>query len=206
MKDEKTIEAYDKMADDYRTRNSNPFYTEEYDAFSKFFGEKKKILEIGCGIGRDAEELKKRGFTYTGIDASWRMLAFARERIPMSDFRRMDFYAMDFPDGSFDGFWASAAFLHAPKNEVNKALLETKRILVPHGVGFISMKEKTTMDEGAIHEEKAGGIDRYFSFYTEEEFRAILEESGFEILDAHKKEENDPAHTVWLCFFVKKKE
>lgn len=206
MKDEKTIEAYDKIADDYRTRNSTPFYTEEYDVFLKFIGEKRNILEIGCGIGRDAEELIKKGFTYTGIDASWGMLALARERIGAGNFKRMDFYVLDFPDGSFDGFWASAAFLHAPKDRVKDALSEARRILTPHGIGFISMKEKTVMDEGIIHEAKAGGIERYFSFYSEGEFEKIIRESGFEILAMHKKQENDPAKTVWLCFFVRKSE
>lgn len=204
MQNDKTIEAYDKIADDYRNRNSAPFYTEEYEIFHGLLGGKKSVLDIGCGIGRDAEELIKRGCVYTGIDASWGMLALARERIPSGNFRHMNFYAIDFPDGTFDGFWASAVFLHVPKNEIQKVLMEARRILVLGGVGFVSVKKKTTMDEGTIHEEKAGGIDRYFSFYDEEEIRIIFKEQGFEIIRTHEKQERDDDKTVWICLFVRK--
>jgi len=204
VKKDTTVEAYDKIAEDYRNRNSDPFYVEEYGTFCDLLGGKKRVLEVGCGIGRDAAELIAKGCAYTGIDASWGMLALARERVPEGDFKRMDFRKLEFSDDDFDGFWAAASLLHVPKNEVCAVFSEIKRILVPGGIGFVSVKEKTNMDEGFIREEKAGGIERYFSFYDKDEFETVLKRSGFEILRSHKKQENDPSNTVWLCFFVKK--
>jgi ubiquinone/menaquinone biosynthesis C-methylase UbiE len=204
MKDEKTVNAYNKIADDYKNRNSNPFYTNEYETFLRFFREGKKIIEIGCGIGRDAEKLIENGFVYTGIDASDGMLALARERVPSADFRCMDFYTLSFPDECFDGFWTAATLLHVPKENIKDVLQNIKRIVKPKGIGFISVKEKTTMDEGIIKEKKSGGIERYFSFYEEGEFGKILKENGFEVMDSYKKLENDTQQTVWLCFFVRK--
>ncbi|MEA1929496.1 MAG: class I SAM-dependent methyltransferase [Patescibacteria group bacterium] len=203
--DKSTIEAYDKIAQDFQSRNSVTLYDDEYRIFNSLMGDKKKVLEIGCGIGRDAEELIKQGFDYTGVDAAGEMLKIAREQVPQGNFLVGDFYKLDFPDASFDGFWAAASFLHVPKSEINGVLKEAKRILKPEGVGFISLKEKTTMSEGVIKEAKAGGIERYFSFYTEKEFENMLIENEFQVARITTRQEQDKNNTVWLCFFIKKK-
>ena len=39
-----------------------------------------KILDVGCGTGRHAIELSKRGYTITGIDLSETQLSRAREK------------------------------------------------------------------------------------------------------------------------------
>ncbi|RPI03088.1 MAG: class I SAM-dependent methyltransferase [Ignavibacteriae bacterium] len=44
------------------------------------FDKKKRILDIGCGTGRHAVELAKRGYSVTGIDLSESQLNRAREK------------------------------------------------------------------------------------------------------------------------------
>jgi 2-polyprenyl-3-methyl-5-hydroxy-6-metoxy-1,4-benzoquinol methylase len=44
------------------------------------FDKTKRILDIGCGTGRHAIELAKRGYSVTGIDLSESQLAHAREK------------------------------------------------------------------------------------------------------------------------------
>jgi len=204
MADKSTIDSYDKIAQDFHARNHKTIYGEEYRFFKDALGNGKRILEIGCGTGRDARELIEQGFDYTGIDASEGMLAIARENAKGGSFKKGDFYALDFPTGSFDGFWAAASFLHAPKADMGKALSEARRILRDGGIGFISLKQRTHMDEGVIRESKAGGIERYFSFWDAEEFAAELEKNGFKVLKATKRYEGGPDDTTWLCFIVKK--
>ncbi len=53
-----------------------------------------KILDIGCGTGRHAIELTKRGYRVTGIDLSECMLARAREKAKNLGLR-IDFYRHD---------------------------------------------------------------------------------------------------------------
>jgi ubiquinone/menaquinone biosynthesis C-methylase UbiE len=204
MSHKPTIDAYNKIADDFHQRNAVSILNKEYDIFSEFEGDNKNIVEIGCGTGRDAVELIKRGFEYVGIDASEEMLKIAQKRAPDAKFRVGDFYKLDFPAESFDGFWAAAAFLHVPKSEIDLVIAEAKRILKPHGIGFITVKEKTTMDEGIIEEAKGGGIQRYFAFYDQDEFKEILERNGFEILKIMRQQEDDKIKTRWVEFFVKK--
>ncbi|NDJ21067.1 methyltransferase domain-containing protein [Nostoc sp. B(2019)] len=44
------------------------------------------ILELGCGCGHLAQQLNIRGFKVTGIDASERILDYARKNAPESEF------------------------------------------------------------------------------------------------------------------------
>ena len=199
-----TIEAYNKIADEFNIRNAISFYQKEAEVFKQLFREEKKILEIGCGTGRDAEMLVPMGFDYIGIDASERMLEKAREKLPNEKFIPMNFFHLTFPSGVFDGFWAAASFLHVPKKDIDIVLQEAKRILKPGGVGYISLKQKKNLDEKIIHQDAFGGIDRFFAFYDQQEFEDILKRNGFEIVSVMTEIENDSDKTVWLCFFVRK--
>jgi len=49
-----------------------------------------RILDLGCGDGRIAQQLWHRGFDVIGIDGSERMLEFARERAPAVPFIAAD--------------------------------------------------------------------------------------------------------------------
>lgn len=200
---QQTQAAYDKIAEEYAQRNASPFWPEEFIAFQKLLTG-KKILDIGCGAGRDAEMMTQAGLDCVGIDFSEGMLKQARQRVKDGNFRQMDFYNLDFLDNSFDAFWASASFLHVPKNEIKLVLNEAKRILKPGGFGLVAVKEKTDTEEKLIRQEKYGGIARYFAFYTQTEFADILKQCGFKINNFYIKIENDPLKTRWLCFVVKK--
>lgn len=64
-----------------------------------------KIIDIGCGTGRHAIELTKRGYKVTGVDLSESQLARAREKAKEAgatiDFRTQDARNLPF-DGEFD--------------------------------------------------------------------------------------------------------
>lgn len=197
-----TAETYDKIAAGYSAGHFAHFWIEEFD-FYKSLIKGKKVIDLGCGAGRDAAIFIENGFDYTGIDASAGMLKVARARAPKGKFQQMDFSATTFSDGVFDGFWAAASFLHIPKKDVSSILQEARRITKNGGVGFISLKEKTGMDEGMIDEDKYGGISRYFSFYARDEFKDILEQNGFSVVKISTHTEDDERKTNWLGYFVK---
>lgn len=199
---QQTKETYDKIASGFSASHFDHFWVDEFDFFKKIVNG-HKVIDIGCGAGRDAAIFVDSGFDYTGIDISEGMLKVARERVPHGKFLQTDFDNIDFPDNTFDCFWAAAAFLHTPKKEVSNNLQEAKRITKNSGIGFISLKEKTEMDEGIIHEDKYGGISRYFAFYEKDEFKQILEQNGFSIIKTTIHTEDDARKTMWLCYFVK---
>lgn len=115
----KTTETYDKIASRYSASHFVHFWIDEFE-FYKSIINGKKIIDLGCGTGRDATVFIKDGFNYTGIDASGGMLKVASERVPEGKFIQMDFNRTNFPDNTFDGFWAAASFLHIPKKDNKK--------------------------------------------------------------------------------------
>src|SRR3989338_574275 len=111
------------------------------------------------------------------------MLEEARKIAPEADFREMSMYALDFPDRTFDGFWAAASLLHIPKHELHRALGELRRVVKLRGIGFITMKE----DEGErMVETNESGDERFFAFYSNTEFAGHLTENGFRILKSER--------------------
>lgn len=92
--------SYDKEVFVFGTKGECDFIEQEA-AFDK----KIRILDIGCGTGRHAIELTKRGYQVTGIDLSEAQLARGREKARADgldiDFRKLDARSLPF-DQEFD--------------------------------------------------------------------------------------------------------
>ena len=201
-----TIATYNRIASQYDKSHHGPkFWLKEFKIFQRLI-KGKKIIDVGCGAGRDAVLFVKNKFNYTGIDAAKGMLKIAKSRVRKGRFLLLDFYKLDSLRGqSFDGFWAAASLLHVPKKNVGKVLANIKALMNRNGIGFISVKKRgqAGLNEGVLKKQKYGGIQRYFSFYTNREFKKILEGSGYKIIKAVVKRERDREDTKWLCYFVK---
>lgn len=192
-----TKEFYNKNAEKWATTHFTLDYWE--DVFKRFQGflSKGKILDIGCGPGRDAHFFVNSGYEYIGIDFSKELIKVARDKNPEVDFQIMDMNNLKFPEDSFDGFWAVASLLHIPKDKINIPLVEIYRILKPRGIGCVVIKEGS--GEEIIK-------DRFFAFYSKDEFSKILENNGFEILACNRDlRDYDPPKnlTEWLIYFVR---
>jgi len=172
-----TIAFYDAVARDYALKWSNPdVMSEQVGCFLSHL-EGQRILDIGCGPGRDALVFTNRGRRVVGIDLSKNFLAIAQRAAPSAVFAKVDMRSLAFSSGSFDGVWACASLLHLPKGEALQALQESRRVLEPHGFLFASVKE----GEGEGWEEREEG-KVFYSYYQEEEIRKWIEEAGFSII------------------------
>ncbi len=199
LRAEKTIDSYNRIAKQYTKENSeNNIWLEEFALFKKLI-HGTRVLEVGCGGGRDAKLFLKNKFEYIGIDGSKSFLKVAKENNPKGNFRLMDFYDLDFNLKSFDGVWSVATLLHIPKRRILKILKKINKLLRKNGVAVFSVKEGK--GEKLIHQEKYGGVDRLFSFYSKKEFTVLLFRAGFKILKTFRKKEDT---NTWLSFVVKK--
>ena len=146
----------------------------------------KKILDFGCGNGRDLKFFEENGFDATGVDYSDDLIKIARQRCK-SEIIKMNFLqSLKFKDGSFDGIWASASLLHVPKENLRFVLSEIGRILKPEGVLFVSFKEG---DGQGIIKDDFGNEKRFFSFFDIDEIVQILTKNGFGVIDAEKSKD-----------------
>ena len=73
---------------------------------------RRRVVDLGCGAGRDYPAFEERNIDYLGVDASEGMLTVARERFPSANFEAQDLCALDLPARSFDGAFANASLQH----------------------------------------------------------------------------------------------
>jgi len=89
------------------------------------------VLDAACGTGRHSQYLASLGHAVTGVDASERMLATARAKVPGADFCTGDLCQLPVPDGHADLVVCSLALTHIP--DLCPAFAEFARVLKPGG-------------------------------------------------------------------------
>ena len=91
----------------------------------------RQTLDIGCGEGRLARDLKALGHRIVGIDSSPSLVAAARELDPSMDLRLADATALPLDDGCAD---LAIAFMSLQDiDEMPVAIQEAARVLQPGG-------------------------------------------------------------------------
>lgn len=88
-----------------------------------------------------------------------------------------------------------------PEIRIDEALQSIYRVIRPEGIGFISIKrgegEKIEVDEPQME----GGRKRLFSYYSQDEFKEVLERNGYEVTGESIRPM--AGRTIWLVYFVK---
>ena len=75
-----------------------------------------RILDFGCGPGRDLGALRERGHHPVGLDGVETFVRMAREFAGV-DVWHQDFLALDLPPAHFDGVFANASLFHVPSRD-----------------------------------------------------------------------------------------
>lgn len=194
-----TLASYNIIAPQWAEAHKDPrFWQAELTTFKKYLPS-GKVLEIGCGGGRDAEALAALGYEYIGTDISVGLLDVARTRNPNLAFYQQSVHELDFPNNYFDGFWCSATLLHIPRSRIDEALIKIHQVIQPAGIGFISIKHG--LGEEILEEEEFEyKFKRYFVYYSEDEFSEILKRNSYGILEVQDRPMSKK--TTWLNFFV----
>lgn len=127
-------EYFENFAESYDREEYTKGTIGEVDFIEKETGFDKtvEILDIGCGTGRHAIELAKRGYRVTGIDLSESQLAKAREKALKQnvaiDFHRADARHLDFRNRfGMAILICEGAFPLMETDEMNFAILENAR-------------------------------------------------------------------------------
>ena len=114
-----------------------------------------RVLELGCGGGRDAAALLANGFDVRATDATPAMAAKAAERLGR------EVAVMRFDElcdvEAFDAVWANASLLHVPRPALPDVLARIFRALKPGGLHFASYKGGGTPGRDRL--------GRYFNYF-----------------------------------------
>jgi SAM-dependent methyltransferase len=159
----KSYTYYNQNADKFFNTTVNADMSELYQRFFTYAPSQGRILDAGCGSGRDTKAFIERGYQVVAFDASQRMVemssAYTGQATLLLRFDQLEFRE------EFDAVWACASLLHVPDSEIDDALTRLNRALVPGGTMFIAFKY------GAGEQERRG---RWFSDYNEERMQQLL--------------------------------
>lgn len=181
--DQLTIDTYNQLAQEYDQETAifwDRFPRTFFDRFIRLV-DGGGVLDVGSGPGRDGLILKRAGLDVTCLDASEAMVELCSRRALKAILG--DFNNLPFTKDSFDACWAYTALLHVPKARIAPALAEISRVLRPGGVFGLGMIEGKS--EG--YRQSAGAKHpRWFSYYTEEEIKDLLERHKFAVIYSEK--------------------
>lgn len=187
-----TIKWYDKNAVNYAFSASQFLSREQINDFLLRIPGGGKILDAGCGSGRDTNEFSKKDYDVVGIDISVGLLNEARKSFPKCTFVNGNLLDLPFEKGFFDGIWAHASILHLETIiEVKRVLLEFYRVLKHGGVIHLLVKAQTGKNKTDIVSDKLSGHERFFQYFKKEEVKKLLTDAGFKIMKLEQYKETD---------------
>ena len=185
MSDQKTIEAYNKNAEDYHTRFSNDKPSKSLKLFMENLPKGAKVLDLGCGPGDWSALMQQAGFEVDATDASEKMIEIAREAHSLNA-RVATFHEIRGVD-TYNGVWANFSLLHASREDFPAHLTARFTALKPGGLFHIGMK--TGSD---THRDR---LDRLYTYYEEGELLDAIVKTGFEIINVSRGKETGLAGT-----------
>jgi ubiquinone/menaquinone biosynthesis C-methylase UbiE len=142
-----------------------------------------KILDIGCGQGKDTSYLsQKEGVIPIGLDYSSGMLAEARRSFPDIAFVQMDMRGLGFSDGSFDGVWANGCVYHVPKKELPRVLSGVRCVLKASGAFSFNFKAGAG-ERLEKNPTSYGGKPRFYAYYGIEEMKNLVARAGLKVME-----------------------
>jgi SAM-dependent methyltransferase len=191
---------YDAIAPRYAVANAAlvPAVRAAAVQFAECLGGSGRILDLGCGHGRDIAWFAARGFNVMGADLSMGML---REAAALVDapLVQLDMQHPAWRGSSFDGIWCNATLMHLPRAALPRLLATIRRLLIPGGWLFVSIQ----VGGGGVWEAVSYGLPvrRFFMRYTSATFADMLSAAGFtcEVLREH----DAVPHRQWAHFLAR---
>ncbi len=167
-----TLQYYDQRAEGFWEGTRDHDVSQNIAALLRYIGgaQPYKLLDFGCGPGRDLKAFSDLGHLATGLEGSARFAAMARAYSGCEVWQQ-DFLSLDLPDNHFDGVFANAALFHVPGQELPRVLRELNATLKPGGVLF-SSNPRGQNEEG-------WNSGRYGAYYDLETWRRYVSAAGF---------------------------
>ncbi|KSV60516.1 class I SAM-dependent methyltransferase [Acetivibrio ethanolgignens] len=160
--DNKTIDYYNQNADSFVKGTIFVDFKKTQDKFLKVLPG-KRVLDFGCGSGRDTKYFINAGFEVVAIDGSEELCKSASAYTGIQ-VKHMLFQDLDEME-RYDGVWACSSILHLPKDELRIVFSKMSNALSSNGIIYTSFKY------GNFEGERNG---RFFTDFTLELFKDFI--------------------------------
>lgn len=154
-----------------------------------------RLLDAGCGSGRDTLAFSARGFKVTAFDGCAPLVHQARALTGLP-VRHLRFDQMDY-QGQFEGVWACASLLHLPPAELDVAMAHIHRALTADGAFYACFKVGEA--------ERIDSTGRYFNDFTPARLTSYLTGRGFDVEAVTRSVNKLDAGTQWVNAFSRKR-
>lgn len=162
-----TIDYYNQNAEAFVQGTLHADMHAHYNRFLPYLPDHARILDLGCGSGRDTLFFLQKGYDVVPVDGSEEVCKEA-ERILGFAVRCLRFEELDYYN-EFDGIWACASLLHVPKADILSIMNKVASALKANGVLYVSFKY------GSGEEIKG---ERLFNYYKEDFMDSVLPQTG----------------------------
>jgi SAM-dependent methyltransferase len=192
-----TLTHYNQHADSFWNGTKDHDVSQNRDALLQHIGGKpSRILDFGCGPGRDLKVFGDLGHEAIGLEGAERFVQLARDYTGCEVWHQ-DFLHLQLPGEYFDGIFANAALFHVPSQELPRILKELWATLKPSGVLF-SSNPRGDNEEGWSGE-------RYGVYYNLELWRELVTAAGFDAITHYYRPPGLPrAQQPWLASLWRK--
>lgn len=158
-----------------------------------------RILDLGCGPGRDLVAFTQQGHTAIGLDATPAFVEMA-QRLSGCEVWQQSFLSLNLPAEFFDGIFANASLIHVPQSEMVRVLQDLWRSLVPTGAIVMSIAR----GEGEGFVPRPTGY-RYVAGWEYETLAPCVQQAGFELLHHYYRPPGLPCQAQsWLVIVARK--
>lgn len=139
----------------------------------------RQTLEIGCGEGRVARDLKKRGHHVVAIDSLVTLLRYAKEADPDSCYELADAAALPFADRSFDLLVAYNSLMDI--TDMPGAIKESARVLEAGGRFCISVTHPLNDAGSFVSDDPDAAFVIRQSYFGRRQFDGHFERDGLQM-------------------------
>ena len=189
---------YNENAKKYFDKTINVDMRKQYEMFLKYIKDGGKILDFGCGSGRDSLYFHNLGYEVYPIDGSIEMCKLAHQytSLPVKCINFNELSDIDF----YDGIWACSTILHVPRKELLSVLIKLRDSLKQDGYMYTSFTDDYDKEEN-----KEDG--RYFNDLSKDKFISLSSDAGFEIIDQSTNKSLVLSHkdVYWSSYILKRK-
>ncbi|MEV0718263.1 class I SAM-dependent methyltransferase [Asanoa sp. NPDC050611] len=197
---EPTIETqrtYDHISTEYARRNADTDtrLLRDLDTLGEEVPVGGRVVDVGCGPGREVDLLRGRGFQVVGLDLSLGQLrAGGLRAVAQADMRRLPVRT-----ASVDAVWCQAALLHLPRAAVPTVLGEFARVVRGGGALFLALAEGDGAD-WEVAENYGSDLRRWFTYHREADVTALLAAAGFAVRQVGRNR----SHRDWISLHARR--
>ena len=192
---ENIIQLYRKYAREWVALRGEDLYEKVWlDRMLAVLPDQANVLDLGCGSGKPlATYLIEQGCTVTGVEISELMLQMARANFPEQTWLQADMRQLNL-EQKFDAILAWDSFFHLTQDDQRHMFAQFAR----HAkLGTVLMFTSGPTHGEAIRE--LFGEPLYHASLAPEEYRHLLAQYGFEVLNMVVEDPECTGHTVWLA-------